>query len=364
MIRQSWEKNREQARSKEQKLAQGCVGDGGRTDGDVDRGRQSMWIVWILGCMNLTPVVWAQPTPRRETPVSRPVVKRQQTTNAAQNTGGLEIPGRGRPQKAQIVSSTRPSKTTPKIIHVRCDDRRRYGKYCLGRIIGPQFSHQAVRCPHCSKRVLVKRLEKDWKPALFDSDLRPHMGHYRQKDRIWICRHCGYAAYAGDFFRPYSKRDMEDALRRVRRTYPDEDKIPSHYRFVAANASYVARRRSVPFFATLLLRAVWSAREEGDLARYKVFENNATQALRISLQRNLVPLPQRIVFAFQLADLLRQQGLWLEATYWLEQADLALQLARKQKQSFSFSGVMDRWILQLQQRISQRDKKIHPLRPR
>lgn len=298
----------------------------------------------LLVCINLTPNARAQPN--RISAVSRPVVLVKPSSSLL----GTTKPSR--PQRAQDT----------KVYHVRCDQRLRYGKHCLGRVIGPQLSHQRLRCFHCGRSVLVKRLEQPWESVVYDSDLRPHTGHYRQKDQIWICRHCGYASHPADFHQSYNKRAMEDALRRIRRVYTSEGQIPAHYRFRAANASYVARQQSIPFFATLMLQAMWATREENDQQHYAVFQHSAVQALRLSLQRKLVAKEQRVRMAFQLADLLRQRGEWLEATYWLEQADIALQQLSPQQRSLGIFKKMNGWILRMQQRISKREKDVYQLR--
>ena len=129
-----------------------------------------MWMIAFLWCMNVTPL-YAAPTTQPTQPVSRPV-------------------------KRKVIGSLKPTKKTlarkvtsrkPAVRQVDCKGRMRYGKFCLGRVIGPRFSSQILRCPHCGKDVHVKRLDKPWQPANYDSDLRPYFGHFRQKHRIWVC---------------------------------------------------------------------------------------------------------------------------------------------------------------------------------
>ncbi len=313
-------------------------------------------------CMNITPL--------QAKPTSHPTPQRAATVRAAQRTSLLVKPSTHRKvvvgKKTAVVGKslgrTRPA--TQKAVkrkvfkRVDCHGRMRYGKFCLGRVIGPRFSRQILRCPHCGKSVQVKRLEKPWKPANYDSDLRPYYGHFRQKDRIWVCRHCGYAAYRRDFFRPYHKRTMTDALRAVRRTFTSYKDIPASYRFLAANASYVARGRNAAFFAELFLRAMWSAREEKQAKSILSFRRAAILATRLSARRKLFPLSKQPIRFFQLADMLRQEGQWLESTYWLEQAYDALQEARKVKTKVKLGRFLERWILQIQQHISKKDKAV------
>ena len=66
----------------------------------------------------------------------------------------------------------------------RCRNRPKYGQFCLGRVIGPRFITQVIRCPHSGESLTVKRLVKPWKPATYDSDLRPHFGHFKHKERV------------------------------------------------------------------------------------------------------------------------------------------------------------------------------------
>lgn len=313
----------------------------------------SMWIVGFLWCMNSTPLAWGSPTSK---PAASQPAKTQKKVPIKQKVK-VKVAGN---VKAKKAPKGKAAKSKPSV-QARCRNRPKYGQFCLGRVIGPSFSNQILRCPHCGKSVLVKKLGKPWKPNRFDSDLRPHFGHYPQKHRIWVCRHCGYSAYGKDFFKPYNKNQMSRSLRRIRRIFKTYKDIPAYYKFFSANASYVARKRDAAFFAELMLRALWSMREEKTTKYIKTFRRSAIAALRFAFKKKLVPTSIRHIRAFQIADLLRQQKQWSEATYWLERSYSLLEKGKKAKVKLQFHKQMQRWILQLQQKISKRKTDVFVL---
>ncbi len=308
-------------------------------------------IVVVLWCMNSTPLAWSAPSsqPAATRPTvrpSKPAARRIVPTTKHKQT-------KANPTKKKTVRT------------VECRNRPKYGRFCLGRVIGPSFSNQILRCPHCGNSVLVKKLRKRWVPNQFDSDLRPHFGHYHQKHRVWVCRHCGYAAYSNDFFRSYNKKRMARALQHIRKVYKSQREVPPHYQFFMANAAYVARKKNAAFFAELMLRAVWSMREEkpAKAEKYiKTFRRSAIAAIRSAFHQKQFPLAIQHLRAFQIADLLRQQKQWSESVYWLERSFSLMEKAKKAKITPRHHRRLQRWILQLQDKISKRNTDVFVLK--
>lgn len=334
-----------------------------------------MWMIATLYCMNVTPL-HASPASKPVPPTSRPTGKKKLGApkaftlkpsrpfpKAAPGKPGTGF-GFGKARRKPNVGKVRrrpPVRRRAAVKRVDCKGRMRYGKYCLGRVIGPQFSSQILRCPHCGKDVHVKRLDKPWKPASYDSDLRPYFGHYKQKDRIWICRYCGYASYGADFFKPFNKRKMSESLKPVGKLYPSYNAIPSDYKFLAANAAYVARGKNPKFFGRLFLRAMWSAREEKKDIAIQSFRRAAILAMRLAAKRKLFALQELPAACLQLADILRQEGQWAESRYWLERSYHSLEKANKAKIKARYARFINRWILQIQQRIAGKQKAVFQL---
>lgn len=312
---------------------------------------RSVGIVVVLWCMNITPLAWSAPS-------SRPATTRPSVHPAKPNARRVA------PSKQKKQAKAKPTKKKT-MRTVECRNRPKYGRFCLGRVIGPSFSNQILRCPHCGKSVLVKKLRKRWAPNQFDSDLRPHFGHYHQKHRVWVCRHCGYAAYGSDFFRSYNKKRMTRALQRIRKVYKSQKEVPPHYQFFMANAAYVARAKNAAFFAELMLRAVWSMREEkpAKAEKYiKTFRRSAIAAIRSAFHQKQFPLAIQHLRAFQIADLLRQQKQWSESVYWLERSFSLMEKAKKAKITPRHHKRLQRWILQLQDKIAKRNTDVFVLK--
>ncbi len=217
---------------------------------------------------------------------------------------------------------------------VICKNRPRFGRFCVGRVIGPLVRDEIVRCPLCGKPVKVRRLLRPWPSWNFDSDLRPHSKkRYRQVHRLWTCRHCGYSSYWKDFFKPFEKKRVLEALKPLRKTWRDYNSIPPEYRFQTAAAVYWARRKDAKFFAQFFLRALWSMREENRPKQLSIFRSRAISAIKIALQKNLFSQSERPKYLFLLGELYRQEKKFSKAIFYLEKALFALKSLKNSPKS-------------------------------
>lgn len=244
------------------------------------------------------------------------------------------------------------------IITVKCKNRKIKGHYCVGRTIGPVTKTEVVRCPFGNEMVQIKRIFK-LKVKIRESDLRPDLGRFGQKDYIWICPKSSYAAFPEDFFKPFDKKRMEIALRSIRKYRPKGQKIPGWYRYLAASAGYWARRKNPRFFARLFLRATWAAREDKNKVYEKNFRGRALSAMQVALKKKLYPIAKRPSIFYLIAELYRQDGQFSKSLRWIDQAYRELKrLELKTKQKGSS---LERMILRQRQWIGKRDRKVKPL---
>lgn len=246
-----------------------------------------------------------------------------------------------------------------------CRGRRRAGRYCLGRTIGPRTIRNTMLCPHDQNPVHVKSLIKPWSARRRDSDLRPHMGHYQQKDRIWTCRKCGYSAYAKDFLKAHPKKRMEHVLSRFRLSFTDKETMSLDYQLRALQSSYWVRKRPHLFFIDMYIRFMWIARETKQANLIPKYRKRAIAGLRFAFKRKLYPVRQRAKMAYLLADLYRQSGAFTRALQWLEFSFQFLVKNRKMKRSFEQKKedrYLGEWILQGQARAGKKDKSLYVLK--
>lgn len=232
------------------------------------------------------------------------------------------------------------------------------GRYCLGRTIGPRVQVRSKRCPLGGERIRLRVITK-LKARGRDSDLRPHLGRFGQKDYIWICPGSNYAALPRDFFRPFDKARVRRALKPLKRKFRDEKSIPGWFRYQAAAAVYWARKKKARFFGSFFLRAMWAAREEGAKLHEQRFRMRAIAAMRIALKRKQYPAVKQPTVLYLIAELYRQAGKWKEATRWFEKAYNTLQVMRKRRKNAGKS--LERVILSGRARTDKRDAKIYPL---
>ncbi len=251
---------------------------------------------------------------------------------------GFGVPPSTRPEvvpskesKARASSrpaqTTQPSKATP-LVRQTCPEDRRYGRYCLGRVIGPEVQVRRLRCPHDGEIIEVLVI-KGMRAEARDSDLRPHLGRFGQREYVWICPRSNYAALTQDFSTPYDRLAMERALQSIRQSFRPGEEISGSFRYHAAAAAYVARKKDARFFGDFYLRALWAAREEKDTRWSSRFRRKALAAMRFALERKMYPLAKRPTVAYLVAELYRQEGEFYRAAYWFERAWGFVEVAEK-----------------------------------
>ena len=239
-----------------------------------------------------------------------------------------------------------------------CPEDRRYGRYCLGRSIGGLVKVKRLRCPHDGEQIEVLEITEQI-PQHIESDLRPELGRFGHREKIWICPRSHYAAYPQDFLKPYDRLLMERALQPIRRHFTSKEEISGVARYRAAAAAYVARGKDARFFAEFYLRALWAAREEKDSNAAQRFRRQAIGALRSALQKKLYPLPKQPTTAYLIAELYRQDQQFFRASYWYEEAIKYLLLAQKETNQKG-EGLL-RLIMQGRSKVAKRDHAIFVL---
>ena len=312
-----------------------------------------MWIISFLLCINVAPLAngakkkRATPTPTSNIPDKKNIKK--QPTKPSTKPSIKRGKAKNNPQKKSII-------------HFRSKNLPRFGRFFLGKIIGPRWIYKRVRCYRCKKQIVVKNLLAVWHARRYDSDLRPFYGHYHQKDRIWFCHHCSYAAYAKDFYLSYSKSRMTLAITPIHKHLQKKDYSPTMARFHAAAAAYWARKKNSRFFGKLFVRAVWAAREEREYKELHLFRQRAIAAITIAFRNNEYSDKERASTAYLLADLLRQEGKFHKALFWLEKSLNILELQKKKKvKGVHFARYLEAWIFQLQIQISKKNKRVFVL---
>ncbi len=241
---------------------------------------------------------------------------------------------------------------------VKCRGRLRYGRYCVGRIIGPKIEVRSIRCPLGDEKIVV-HIVRGLKATKRDSDLRPELGRFGQKDYIWFCPKSNYASFPEDFSRPIDKAKVKAALAGIYRRFAPHAKIPGWFRYQAAAAVYWARGKDAKFFGELFLRALWAAREERAHRYEQLFRLRAIAAMKVALRKHLYREAKRPTVAYLIAELYRQARRWNEALFWYEKALLWLKkLERKTKHSGSS---LERVILMGQKYASKHDSHIFTL---
>ncbi len=238
------------------------------------------------------------------------------------------------PKNRQVIPSSKPSHNAqpPKpsaISRQTCPEGQRYGRYCLGRVIGPEVRVRRMRCPHDGEIIEVLVI-KGMRAEARDSDLRPHLGRFGQREYIWICPRSNYAALTQDFLEPYDRLEMERALQSIRQSFRVGEDISGSFRYHAAAAAYIARKKDARFFGDFYLRALWAAREEKDARWASLFRRKALAAMRFALERKMYPLAKRPTVAYLVAELYRQEGEFYRAAYWFERAWEFVGIAEKQ----------------------------------
>jgi hypothetical protein len=245
-----------------------------------------------------------------------------------------------------------------KTVKARCPDNQRHGKHCVGRSYGPSVTTKIVKCPLGGEPVEIVKI-KGMKIKGRDSDLRPRYTRFGQAEFLWICKRSLYAAYTGDFFKPFDKAKMKRALAPVRRAFKSYSNINGAMRYIAAAAAYQARGKDARFFGRLFLRATWAAREAGDKEREGHMRRRALMAMSIAYKRNLYPLKKQPSITYLLGELNRQEGRFVKASKWLNLSMSLLQQARKKskRKGLSFEGILKRCM----KRVAKKDKAVHPL---
>lgn len=299
----------------------------------------------VLCCMNVTPLLAKS---GGSAPTSRPVVRKKAQQPVAR-------------RKAQPAS--RPAKAKHRVVN--CKGRKRFGRYCLGRRVGPSVEWKKVKCPHDGHSFFVKELASRWNPIKFDSDLRPYTGRYKQSERHWVCRRCGYAAWPKDFFKPYDKKKMERVLKRFRIHLTSGQIMPVQYRFRALQASYWVRKRGVPFFVNLMKHAMWTAREEGKKKLLPRYRTALRQGIELSFKRKLYKGLQKAEYRYLLAEIYRQEGKFKASLRQLEAALSALHVYKtkyKKKAKLYQVRMLERAIMQNQVKTMQKKREVFLLK--
>lgn len=205
-------------------------------------------------------------------------------------------------------------------LSVDCKNRTKYGRYCLGRVIGPVARSVKKSCPVRGGSIEVN-VYKNIRPREFDSDFRPYLGRLKQRDFIWLCPKSGYAAFSKDFSKPFERRRMIRALFPLRRIpLSASQPIPGWYYFEAAGAAYWARRRKPRFFADLFLRGTWAAREDRNPKKIRTFRRRTIGAMKVALRLSQYAAHEKAVVFYLLAEFNRQERRFGKASMWMGRA--------------------------------------------
>ncbi|MCB9641966.1 MAG: DUF2225 domain-containing protein [Myxococcales bacterium] len=247
-------------------------------------------------------------------------------------------------------------KKRPEIVRRVCPEGQRYGRYCLGRVIGAEVRVRRLRCPHDGELIEVLVI-KGMRAQARDSDLRPHLGRFGQRNYIWICPRSNYAALVEDFQKPYERLAMERALRAIRRGFQAGEEIPGTFRYQAAAAGYVARKKDAKFFGQFYLRAAWAAREENNKPAASNFRKQSIAAMQFALKKKLYPLSKRPTVAYLIAELYRQEGKFYRASMWFERAWEWISIAEKKNPRQKGTGLRN-LILLGRSKAAKRDDKV------
>ncbi len=274
-----------------------------------------------------------------------------------ENRARGSIPGPGGTKERKGVVKRK------KVISVRCRNRPKFGRYCIGRVVGPLVRDEVVKCPLCGGAVLVRRLLRPWPSWHYDSDLRPFSNkRYRQVHRVWTCRKCGYSSLSSDFFKPFPRKKVLQALQPLKKNFEKYSQIPPEYRFQTAAAVYWARGKDAKFFAEFFLRAVWAMREEKRPEKERaMFASRAISALKVALKKKLYSKSEEPRALYLLAELYRQLGKFYRAKYYLERAILSLEKNRDSLNPQQVK-VLESYISQVQTKILNRDPRVFTLK--
>jgi uncharacterized protein (DUF2225 family) len=305
---------------------------------------------FILGWSDLGASPTSQPSPRAVG--SSKEKKKLEGEAAPKGRQGATLP------KQQALPTSRPTTTAQAKKAFVCPEDRRYGRYCLGRSIGGLVKIKRLHCPHDGEQIEVLEITEQI-PHYIESDLRPELGRFGHREKIWICPRSRYAAYPQDFLKPYDRLLMERALQPIRQSFTSKEEISGVLRYQAAAAAYVARGKDARFFAEFYLRALWAAREEKDQRAAQRFRRQAVGALRNALQKKLYPLPKQPTIAYLIAELYRQDQQFFRASYWYEEAIKYLLLAQKETNQKG-EGLL-RLIMQGRSKVAKRDHAVFVL---
>jgi len=163
------------------------------------------------------------------------------------------------------------------------------------------------------------------------SDLKPvYAGPSITGLRIWMCPHCGYAAFSDEFavtLKPEAVTAFKAALAPGFRSWPSYRQIPDLEKTRAAVVCARARGAAADLMGPLFLHGAWIAREQGEVGIERIYLQEAAASLAQAVQedqtnreKSVLSANDRMIYTYLAGECHRRLGEDEAARTWFEKA--------------------------------------------